>query len=90
VVAGGNQAASFGQFGVAIVTNCGQRFSFFHAAADALVEFQSDAVVNLVIDSSPQSGQRKDLTSSLSSAIRCPPQSAIATLDGGMQKREFE
>src|SRR5260370_6490500 len=41
-------ALRFGKFGVAIVMNCGQRFSFFHAIADALVEFEADAVVDLV------------------------------------------
>lgn len=33
--------------------NCGQRFSLFHAIADALVEFQADGVVNFVLLFSP-------------------------------------
>src|SRR6266567_1282071 len=33
-------ALRFGKFGVAIVMNRGQRFSLFHAIADALVEFE--------------------------------------------------
>src|SRR5258708_39439893 len=41
-------ARRFGKFGVAIVMNCGQRFSFFHAIADPLVEFKADAVIDLV------------------------------------------
>src|SRR5260221_13439657 len=37
-----------GKFGVAIVMNRGQRFSQFHAIADALVEFEAHAMINLV------------------------------------------
>src|SRR5260370_27233064 len=38
----------FGKFGAAIVMNRGQRFSLFHAIADPLVEFEPDAVIDLV------------------------------------------
>ena len=48
VIAGGNQILRFRQLGVAIVMNCGQRFALFHAAADAFVKFESDAVIDLV------------------------------------------
>src|SRR5258708_6132453 len=41
-------ALRFGKFGVAIVMNRGQRFSLFHAIADPLVEFEPDAVIDLV------------------------------------------
>src|SRR5712692_2891553 len=43
-----NEPLRFGKFGVAIVMNRGQRFSFFHAIADPLVEFEADAVIDLV------------------------------------------
>src|SRR6267378_2257930 len=38
----------FGKFGAAIVMNRGQRFSLFHAIADPLVEFEPNAVIDLV------------------------------------------
>src|SRR6267143_1502787 len=41
-------ALRFGKFGVAIVMNRGQRFSLFHAIADPLVEFEPNAVIDLV------------------------------------------
>src|SRR5713226_5655088 len=43
-----DEALCFGKFGVAIVMNRGQWFSLFHAIADPLVEFQADAVIDLV------------------------------------------
>src|SRR6266851_8883465 len=43
-----DKALRLGKFGVAIVMNRGQRFSLFHAIADPLVEFQADAVIDLV------------------------------------------
>lgn len=44
----GDAALGFGKFRVAIVMNRGQRFSFFHAIADALVEFEAHGVIDLV------------------------------------------
>src|SRR6266481_4867791 len=43
-----NASLRFGKFGVAIVMNRGQRFSLFHAVADAFVEFEADAVIDPV------------------------------------------
>src|SRR5229473_7617476 len=43
-----NEPLRFAKFGVAIVMNRGQRFSLFHAIADPLVEFEADAVIDLV------------------------------------------
>src|SRR6266849_9130851 len=54
-------ALRFGKFGVAIVMNRGQRFSLFHAIADPLVEFEADAVIDLVFllfAASAQQGER--------------------------------
>src|SRR5258708_123656 len=41
-------APRFGKLGVAIVMNSGQRFSLFHAIADAFVEFETHAAIDLV------------------------------------------
>src|SRR5437879_4337818 len=38
----------FGKLGVAIVMNRSQRFFFFHAIADAFVEFEPDGVIDMV------------------------------------------
>ena len=43
-----NLLLRFSQTCVGIVMDCGQRFAFFHAVANALVEFQADARVDLV------------------------------------------
>src|SRR6476660_7493745 len=43
-----NQALRFRQLGVAIVMDRGERFALFHAGADALVKFESHAVIDLV------------------------------------------
>src|SRR5712692_8276200 len=48
MIATRNQALGFRQLGVAIVMNCGERFALFHAGTDALVEFESYAVIDLV------------------------------------------
>src|SRR5258706_7903914 len=48
VIAAGNQALRFRQLGVAIVMNCGERFAFFRAVANALVKFETYAVIDLV------------------------------------------
>src|SRR6267143_905101 len=43
-----NETLCFGKFSVAIVMNGGQRFSLFHAIADALVEFKPHTVIDFV------------------------------------------
>src|SRR4029077_19600417 len=48
VIALGDAALGFGKFGVAIVVNRGQRFSFFHAIADTLMEFEANGVIDFV------------------------------------------
>src|SRR5260370_37416992 len=48
-IVSGDERLRFGQSGVVIVMNCGQRFGFFHAVADALVEFEPDAMIDLVL-----------------------------------------
>src|SRR6266849_8873660 len=56
-----NEPLRFAKFGVAIVMNRGQRFSLFHAIADPLVEFEADAVIDLVFllfAASAQQGER--------------------------------
>src|SRR6266478_5245600 len=56
-----NASLRFAKFGVAIVMNRGQRFSLFHAIADAFVEFEADAVIDLVflfLAATAERGQR--------------------------------
>src|SRR6266849_4598279 len=56
-----NESLRFAKFGVAIVMNRGQRFSFFHAIADAFVKFEADAVIDLVflfLAATAERGQR--------------------------------
>src|SRR6266849_7617351 len=48
MIATRNQALGFRQLGVAIVMNCSERFAFFHAVTDALVKFESYAVIDPV------------------------------------------
>src|SRR5713226_2039947 len=60
-IAAGNERLRLGKLGVAIVMNRGQRFSLFHAIADALVEFEADTVIDLVflfLAASAEHGQR--------------------------------
>src|SRR5713101_2492698 len=57
-----DEALCFRKLGVAIVMNRGQRFSFFHAITDPLVEFQADAVIDFVLlflAASAEHGQRE-------------------------------
>src|SRR6266478_4740042 len=56
-----NEPLRFAKFAVAIVMNRGQRFSFFHAIADASVKFEADAVIDLVflfLAATAERGQR--------------------------------
>src|SRR6266849_2215430 len=56
-----NESLRFAKFGVAIVMNRGQRFSLFHAIADAFVKFEADAVIDLVflfLAATAERGQR--------------------------------
>src|SRR5260370_4966117 len=56
-----NESLRFAKFGVAIVMNRGQRFSLFHAIADAFVKFEADAVIDLVflfLAATAEHGQR--------------------------------
>src|SRR6266704_5410095 len=60
-IVAGDERLRFGQSGVVIVMNCGQRFGFFHAVADALVEFEPDAMIDLVflfLAAAAEDGQR--------------------------------
>src|SRR6266446_4910460 len=56
-----NEPLRFAKFGVAIVMNRGQRFSLFHAIADAFVKLEADAVIDLVflfLAATAEHGQR--------------------------------
>src|SRR5437763_3989130 len=47
-IAAGDEYLRFGKLCVAIVVNGGQRFTDFHAISDSFVEFQTDAMIDLV------------------------------------------
>src|ERR1700730_7844361 len=46
IVAAGDEALGFRELGVVIVVDGGERVAFFHGVADALAEFEADAVVD--------------------------------------------
>src|SRR5216684_3056207 len=60
-IAAGDERFRFIKFGVAIEMTGGQRLSLFHAIANAFVEFEADAVIDLVFllfTASAQHGER--------------------------------
>src|SRR6267143_1702545 len=79
-------ALRFGKFGVAIVMNRGQRFSLFHAIADALVEFEPNAVIDLVFLLFPASAEQRERDAKLL-AVGAGDEAAGGTRDAEMQAR---
>src|SRR5712691_5871194 len=75
-----------GKFGVAIVMNRGQRISFFHAIADAFVEFEADGVVDAVFFLLAASAQHGERDAKLL-AVGARYETAGGTQDVGMQPR---
>src|SRR6202790_5654445 len=58
IVAAGDEALGFREFGVVIVVDGGQRFAFFHGVAYALAEFETDAMVDGVFLFFPAAAER--------------------------------
>src|SRR5882762_1947441 len=79
-------ALRFGKFGVAIVMNRGQRFSLFHAIADALVEFEPNAVIDLVFLLFPASAEHRERDAKLL-AVGAGDEAAGGTRYAEMQAR---
>src|SRR5712692_6528931 len=79
-------ALRFGKFGVAIVMNRGQRFSLFHAIADALVEFEPNAVIDLVFLLFPASAEQRERDAKLL-AVGAGDEAATGTYYLEMQPR---
>src|SRR6266436_10218512 len=81
-----NASLRFAKFGVAIVMNRGQRFSLFHAIADAFVEFEADAVIDLVFLLFTASAEHREGHAKLL-AVRADDETAVGTRYVEMQAR---